>query len=379
MATPDVFFILKFFIAPSYRSAFCLGPGEIIWGDGAIKGLIIIVGLCYKNASPFSFLAGRKRMTPSTAKILVTGACGQIGSELVPELRKRYGADQVIATDIKEPSAELKESGPFDWLDVTSSENIVAIIKKYRAEVIYHLAAILSARGEQDPGLAWRVNLLGTYNILEAARELGIKQIFIPSSIAVFGPETPKVNTPQETILLPKTMYGVTKVAGELLGEYYVRRYGLDVRGCRYPGIISYKTPPGGGTTDYAVAIFHEAIKHKKYVCFLKEDTVLPMMYMPDCLKAAVKLMEAEASRLKHHTNFNLAAMSFSPAELASEIKKYIPEFEIIYEPDERQAIAETWPKSIDDSAAREEWGWEPDYDLPRMVEDMLKNLTSPK
>lgn len=314
-------------------------------------------------------------MEPSTPKIIVTGACGQIGSELVPELRRRYGHDNVIATDIKEPPPELKESGPFEFLDVTDLLAIGKIIKKYQANTVYHLAAILSAKGEQNPTLAWQVNMIGTYNILEAARELRIRQIFIPSSIAVFGPETPKLNTPQETILLPKTIYGITKVAGELLGEYYVRRYGLDVRGCRYPGIISYKTPPGGGTTDYAVAIFHEAIKNKKYVCFLKEDTVLPMMYMPDCLKAAIQLMEADASKLKHHTNFNVAAMSFSPAELAAEIKKYIPDFEISYQPDERQAIAETWPRSLDDSAAREEWGWHPDYDLSRMVEDMLKNL----
>lgn len=333
------------------------------------------MGLCYKKASPFNLLTGSVEMRSSTPKIIVTGACGQIGSELVPELRKRYGEEQVIATDIKEPPPEIRENGPFEWLDVTKIEEIAETIRKYQADIIYHLAAILSAKGEQNPALAWKVNMIGTYNVLEAARELRIKQVFIPSSIAVFGPETPKVMTPQETILLPKTIYGVTKVAGELLGEYYVRRFGLDVRGCRYPGIISYKTPPGGGTTDYAVAIFHEAIKNKKYTCFLKEDTVLPMMYMPDCLKAAIQLMEADAVRLKHHTNFNVAAMSFSPAELAAEIIKYIPEFKIIYQPDERQAIAETWPRSIDDSAAREEWGWHPDYDLPRMVEDMIKNL----
>jgi len=307
--------------------------------------------------------------------VIVTGACGQIGSELVPELRKKYGAQRVVATDIKEPPPELKEAGPFERLDVTSPEDITTAIKRYGVDTIYHLAAILSAKGEQDSSLAWRVNMNGTYNILEVARELRVRQVFIPSSIAVFGPETPKIKTPQQTVLRPKTIYGVTKVAGELLGEYYVRRFGLDVRGCRYPGIISYKTPPGGGTTDYAVAIFHEAIIHNKYTCFLREDTVLPMMYMPDCLKAAITLMEAEFGRLRHHTDFNVAAMSFSPAELAAEIKKFMPGFMIEYKPDERQAIAETWPQSIDDSAAREEWGWQPDYDLPRMVEDMLRHL----
>jgi len=314
-------------------------------------------------------------MTSSTPMVIVTGACGQIGSELVPELRKKYGAQRVVATDIKEPPPELKEAGPFERLDVTSPEDITTAIKRYGVDTIYHLAAILSAKGEQDSSLAWRVNMNGTYNILEVARELRVRQVFIPSSIAVFGPETPKIKTPQQTVLRPKTIYGVTKVAGELLGEYYVRRFGLDVRGCRYPGIISYKTPPGGGTTDYAVAIFHEAIIHNKYTCFLREDTVLPMMYMPDCLKAAITLMEAEFGRLRHHTDFNVAAMSFSPAELAAEIKKFMPGFMIEYKPDERQAIAETWPQSIDDSAAREEWGWQPDYDLPRMVEDMLRHL----
>ncbi len=314
-------------------------------------------------------------MMPSTPKVMVTGACGQIGSELVPELRKRYGEDRVIATDIKEPPAELKEAGPFYPLDVTKPAELSRAVQIHRPEVIYHLAAILSAKGEQNPQLAWEVNMTGTYNILEASRELGVRQVFIPSSIAVFGPETPRERTPQETVLLPKTIYGVTKVAGELLGEYYVRRFNLDVRGCRYPGIISYKTPPGGGTTDYAVAIFHEAIIHKKYTCFLKRETVLPMMYMPDCLKAAIQLMEADRNKLRHHTNFNVAAMSFSPAELAAEIKKFIPEFQVEYRPDERQAIADSWPRTVDDSAAREEWGWQPDYDLPRMVEDMIRHL----
>jgi nucleoside-diphosphate-sugar epimerase len=234
------------------------------------------------------------------------------------------------------------------------------------------MSAILSAAGEKNPKLCWDVNMNGTYNILEAAVDHNLVRVFIPSSIAAFGPETPRVGTPNDTILKPKTMYGVTKVAGELLCDYYVKRFNADVRGCRYPGIISYETLPGGGTTDYAVAIFFEAVKNKSYTCFLREDTRLPMMYMPDCLKATFDLMEADFSKLKHHSDFNVTAMSFSAGELAAEIKKYIPEFRVAYEPDFRQAIADSWPQSIDDSAAREEWGWNPSYDLPKMTEDML-------
>ena len=237
------------------------------------------------------------------------------------------------------------------------------------------MAAILSAKGEENPLLAWDVNMNGTYNVLEIAREYEMKQVFCPSSIAVFGPETPIENTPQETVLRPGTMYGVTKVAGELLCDYYFKRFGLDVRGVRYPGIISNKTLPGGGTTDYAVEIFYEAIKNKEYTCFLKPDSTLPMMYMPDCIKATIDLMQAPIENLKHHSDFNLAAFSFSPKELAAEIKKHIPEFKISYEPDERQKIADSWPKTIDDTAAREEWGWEPRYDLQSMVKDMLRVL----
>jgi len=237
------------------------------------------------------------------------------------------------------------------------------------------MAAILSATGEQNPMLAWNVNMNGLINVLEVARELKMEQVLVPSSIAVFGPETPVDNTPQETILRPTTMYGVTKVAGELLADYYVRRYGLDVRGLRYPGIISNETLPGGGTTDYAVAIYYEAIKHKKYTCFVKEDTQLPMMYMPDCLKATIDLLQADFSKLKHHSDFNVGAMSFTVKELADSIKKYIPEFQISYEPDFRQKIADSWPNSVDDSAAREEWGWNPSYDLDAMTQDMLKAI----
>jgi nucleoside-diphosphate-sugar epimerase len=237
------------------------------------------------------------------------------------------------------------------------------------------MAAILSATGEEKPGLCWDVNINGMYNILELALKYDMTRVFVPSSIAVFGPETPRENTPQETILKPKTMYGVTKVAGELLCDYYFKRFNLDVRGVRYPGIISSETLPGGGTTDYAVEIFYEAIKNKKYTCFVKEDTVLPMMYMPDCIKATIDLMEADISTLKHHSDFNLTAMSFSAGELADEIKKHIPEFKCSYKPDFRQEIADSWPSSIDDSASREEWGWKPAYNLPAMTTDMIEVL----
>ncbi|MDH7518097.1 MAG: L-threonine 3-dehydrogenase [Candidatus Thermoplasmatota archaeon] len=309
-------------------------------------------------------------------KILVTGAVGQIGSELTMELRKRYGNDNVIATGRKtKPSDKLLNSGPFEFIDIVKKETVEKVVDDYDIDTIYNMAAILSAVGEKNPALCWDVNINGLYNILEIAREKELARVFVPSSIAVFGPETPQYNTPQETVLKPKTMYGVTKVAGELLGDYYFKRFGIDVRGVRYPGIISSETLPGGGTTDYAVEIFYEAIKKRRYTCFLREDTTLPMMYMPDCLKATIDLMEADISKLKHHCDFNVASMSFSAGELASEIKKHIPDFKCDYKPDFRQAIADSWPKSIDDSAARKEWGWKPKYNLATMTEDMLKKL----
>jgi nucleoside-diphosphate-sugar epimerase len=315
-------------------------------------------------------------MTREMKRIMVTGAAGQIGSELTLALRKKYDNDNVLATDIKTLiGPKLSDSGPFEYVNVIDQETIKSAVKKHKIDTIFHMSAILSASGETRPQLAWHVNLNGTFNILETAREYRMVRVFCPSSIAAFGPETPRLNTPNDTILKPKTMYGLTKVAGELLGDYYVRRFGLDVRGCRYPGIISYETLPGGGTTDYAVAIFFEAVKNKRYTCFLREDTRLPMMYIPDCLKATLDLMEADFSRLKHHADFNVAAMSFSAGELAAEIKKHIPDFKITYEPDYRQVIADSWPESIDDSAAREEWGWRPDYDLTRMTSDMLNVL----
>jgi len=310
-------------------------------------------------------------------RILVTGSVGQIGSELTMELRRVYGNENVIAVGHKtQPSEELRESGPFHFIDVQDRKKLEGIVKEHDIDTIYNMAAILSAVGEKNPHLCWEVNINGFMNVLEVAREYELARIINPSSIAVFGPRTPRDNTPTDTILQPTTMYGVTKVAGELLGEYYFRRFGLDVRGVRLPGIISYKTLPGGGTTDYAVAIFYEAIQHKSYKCFVREDTVLPMMYMPDALKALVDLANAPLEKLKHHCNFNVGAMSFSAGELAAEIKKYIPELKVTYAPDFRQAIADSWPRSVDDSVAREEWGWSPEYDLERMTEDMIEKLT---
>lgn len=308
-------------------------------------------------------------------KILVTGATGQIGSELVPALRSRHGNENVVVGVHRRPATGELLDGPNENVDVTDRSSIDRVVENYDIDTIYHMAAILSAAGEKNPWLAWDVNMNGTYHVLEAAREKDMFRVFVPSSIAAFGPETPRENTPQETVLKPRTMYGLTKVAGELLCNYYFERFGLDVRGVRYPGIISYKTPPGGGTTDYAVEIFYEALKHKRYTCFLREDSTLPMMYMPDCIKATLDLMDADLSGLVHHADFNLSAISFSPIELAEEIKKHIPEFTIAYEPDSRQAIADSWPKTIDDSTAREEWGWKPGYNLASMTEDMLKNL----
>ena len=312
----------------------------------------------------------------SIAKILVTGSTGQIGSELTVELRKKHGGDSVLAVGHKRrPSEELLGSGPFEYVDIGVEENVERAVDQYDINTVYHMAAMLSATGEENPQAAWATNMGSLYNILEVARKKSLR-IFWPSSIAVFGPTAPRINTPQETVLIPGTMYGVTKVSGELLCNYYFLKYGVDVRSLRYPGIISSEVLPGGGTTDYAVAIFYEAIRRKHYVCFVREDTVLPMMYMPDCLKATMDLMKADPSRVKRHDGYNVAGMSFSASELAAEIKKYVHGFTCEYKPDSRQKIADSWPMSIDDSIARNDWGWKPTYDLAMMTKDMIARLS---
>jgi nucleoside-diphosphate-sugar epimerase len=314
--------------------------------------------------------------TKEIKRILVTGSVGQIGSELTLALRQRFGAENVVATGRRTPPSDaLKNSGPFYFIDVAKRETLEEVVRKHNIDTIVHMAAILSAVGEQSPMRCWDVNINGTLVVLECAREHEMARVIIPSSIAAFGPETPRDQTPNDTILKPRTMYGVTKVAGELLGDYYFRKYGLDVRGLRYPGIISHETLPGGGTTDYAVAIYYESVKHKHYTCFVREDTRLPMMYMPDCIKATIDLAEADLGKLKHHCDFNVGAMSFSAGELAASIKKQMPDFTCEYQPDFRQEIADSWPMSLDDTAAREEWGWKPAYDLDAMTRDMLEVL----
>lgn len=312
----------------------------------------------------------------SIKKILVTGSVGQIGSELTLELRRIYGGESVVACGRKtKPSPELLDSGPFEWADVTEPAKLKEVAKKHGIDTIINMAAILSAVGEEKPNRAWHVNVTGLINTLELARELDLTQVVCPSSMAVFGAGCPRENTPQDTVLKPSTMYGVTKVTGELLCDYYVKRFGVDARGLRYPGIISAETLPGGGTTDYAVEIYYKAIEQKKYTCFVREDTRLPMMYMPDCIKATIDLMQADYDKLEHHGDFNVGSMSFTAGELAAEIRKHIPGFEVTYEPDFRQKIADSWPLSLDDSAAREEWGWSPGYGLEAMTNDMLDKL----
>ncbi len=309
-----------------------------------------------------------------TKKILITGALGQIGSELTLALKKIYGDNNVISSDLKKDQIS-SEFSPYEILDVLDKNQLSTIIKKHRIDTIYHLGAILSATGEKNPQLCFDVNLIGLYNVLEVSRELKIKQIIIPSSIAVFGPSTPRINTPQETIIFPKTMYGLTKASGELLCEYYVEKYHMDIRGLRYPGLISHKALPGGGTTDYAVEIFYDALQKNSYQCFLNPNTILPMMYMDDAIRGTIELAQADFSKLTHHVNFNFAGISFSCEELANEIKKHLKDFKINYLPDFRQNIADSWPNSIDDSCAREEWGWKCEYDLAKLVITMIENL----
>jgi nucleoside-diphosphate-sugar epimerase len=308
-------------------------------------------------------------------RFLVTGSYGQIGTELVGALRKKYGGKNVIATGRKKPPEILLKDGPYLHLDILDPNQIHSMLVDNDIDIIIHNASVLSGVGEQNPQLAYRTNVEGAYNILEAARILKLDQVMIPSSIAAFGPSTPRENTPNDVIMRPTSAYGVTKVFIELWGEYYTKRFGVDFRSLRYPGIISSEALPGGGTTDYAVEIFYEALKNKKYTSFLDKGTYLPMMYMPDCIKCTIDLIEAPEEKLIHRS-YNITAMSFAPEEIAAEIKKHIPEFEMSYEPDFRQAIAESWPASLDDSVARDEWGWTPDYDLAAMTKDMLEKLS---
>ena len=308
-------------------------------------------------------------------KILVIGASGQIGVELTLGLRKIYGNANVVASDLREENELLKGTGPYVSIDVMNKEMLHVQIIRQNITQIYLLAAILSATGEKNPNLAWNLNMQGLLNVLDIAREEQIHKIYWPSSIAVFGPTSPRINCPQQTIIEPTTVYGISKYAGEFWCNYYYQRYKVDVRSLRYPGLISYKSAPGGGTTDYAVEIFHEAIEEKAYTCFLEENTYLPMMYMPDAIRATIELMEAPAEKISIRTSYNLSSMSFSPREIAAEVKKHIPDFQMNYKPDYRQAIANSWPQSIDDSVARNDWGWKHDFDLPEMTADMFQNL----
>jgi nucleoside-diphosphate-sugar epimerase len=308
-------------------------------------------------------------------RILVTGALGQIGSELVPALRERYGVDRVVASDVRMRREAPAARGPFEYVDCTHIRELDAAVRHHRIDTIYHLAALLSAVAEERPRVAWDVNMGGLYRVLEVARQHGCA-VFLPSSIGAFGPGTPRVGTPQDTVQRPSTMYGITKVAGELLCDYYATRFGIDTRGLRLPGLVSFAAPPGGGTTDWAVEIFHQALRYRHYACFLRADSRLDMMYMPDAIRAMIELMEADASRLVHRNAFNVTAMSFTPAELAEEIRKHVPGFAIDYRVDPvRQAIADSWPASMDDSAARKEWGWAPAWDMAAMTRDMIEHL----
>jgi nucleoside-diphosphate-sugar epimerase len=308
-------------------------------------------------------------------KILVIGASGQIGVELTLALRKIYGNANVVASDLREQNPLLEGTGPYVSLDVMNKEMLHVQVIRQNFTQIYLLAAILSATGEKNPNLAWNLNMTGLLNVLDIAREEQIRKVYWPSSIAVFGPTSPKKNCPQQTIIEPSTVYGISKYAGEFWCNYYHNRFGIDVRSIRYPGLISYKSAPGGGTTDYAVEIFHEALEEKKYECFLKEDTYLPMMYISDAIRGTIELMEAPAEKISIRTSYNLSGMSFSPKEIAASIKKYIPEFSISYLPDYRQTIADSWPQSIDDTVARNDWGWKNEYDLDKMTKEMLDNL----
>jgi nucleoside-diphosphate-sugar epimerase len=311
----------------------------------------------------------------SNETVLIIGSCGQVGTELTENLRQIYGVSKVIASDIRKPDSPFWEEGPFEILDVLDPIKLTDIIKKYKPTQIYHLAALLSATAEKNPKLGWKLNMDGLFYVFDAALDFGVKRLFWPSSIAVFGPNTPKANTPQHCVMDPNTVYGITKLAGERYCEYYHKRYGLDVRSIRYPGLIGYKADAGGGTTDYAVEIFHEALKLGKYECFLEPNTSLPMLYMPDAIKATLDITHAAPETVKIRSAYNISGFSFTPEILATKIKKHLPHFEITYKPDHRQAIANSWPQSILDTEARQDWGWKNDFDLDAMVLDMIKNL----
>ena len=308
-----------------------------------------------------------------TERILILGALGQIGSELTGALQKKYGIDNVIATDKRTPEKPLE--GIFQQLDATDKEGLEDLIKKYQITQVYHMVAVLSATAEKIPLKSWDINMQTLFHVLELAREKQIKRVFWPSSIAAFGYNTPRENTPQTTIMDPGTVYGISKLAGELWCDYYHRQYGVDVRSIRYPGLISYKTQPGGGTTDYAVEIFFEAVKQQKYQCYIAKSTTLPMMYMADAIKATLSIMNAPEEEIQVRTSYNVAAFSFNPEQLAQTIRQHFPNFKMSYQPDNRDAIAQGWPQSIDDSAAQKDWHWQPDYDLKAMVKDMLRNI----
>ena len=310
-----------------------------------------------------------------TSKILIIGACGQIGTELTMALREKVGNNNVIASDIREGNAELMASGPFEVADATNFEEIENLVIQHEIGEVYLMAAMLSATAEKFPMKGWALNMQSLFHVLNLAKEGKISKVFWPSSIAVFGPSTPKHHTPQTTVMEPTTVYGISKQAGERWCEYYFNKFGVDVRSLRYPGLISYKTLPGGGTTDYAVEIYHEALKNQKYTSFLSEDTELPMMFMDDAIRATINLMDAPAEVIKIRSSYNLSALSFTPKTLAGAIKKHIPEFEIDYAPDFRQAIADSWPSSIDDSRAREDWGWRHEFDLEKMTSEMLEGI----
>lgn len=307
-------------------------------------------------------------------KILIIGACGQLGTELTLKLRELKGTENVIASDLLDDPIDMLKDGPYEKLNIMNKESFEIILEKHQINQVYHLAAILSAKGEQNPLFAWQLNMESLLTVLEAGKDK-LSKIYWPSSIAVFGPDTPKENTPQNTIMSPNTVYGISKLAGERWCEYYFEKHGVDVRSLRYPGLIGYKALPGGGTTDYAVDIFHKAIAGETYECFLKEDTMLPMMYMDDAVKATIDLMEAPKDQIKVRSSYNLAAMSFTPSQIAEQIKKYYPNFQIEYKPDFRQEIADSWPGSIDDSDSRSDWGWNHQFGLSELVDTMITNL----